>query len=320
MSRRLILALCLLAGLAAARPVHASAQPDSAPAGARDGAAVAPAAAAAPRAPAPVAPPHDYLAEARSGFGAENRAYNGARVVVRIVGPLYGVLCGLLLLFTGMSARFRDIAEGLGHRLYVRVLVYFALYATAMFVLGLPLAWYEEFALEHQYGLSTQSLGGWFLDSVKGFVTTIVAAGVVPLLALAWYAIESSPRRWWLWLAAGTLPVAIAATLLEPVVVDPLFNKFTPLRDAPLRTEILGLAREAGIPARHVYEVDMSQRTRKLNAYVSGFGASQRVVIWDTTLQRMKRDEILFVTAHEMGHYALGHQWKWVLLEIVVFQ
>jgi Zn-dependent protease with chaperone function len=259
-------------------------------------------------------PAHDYLAEASASYGSESRAYAGARVVVRIVGPLYGLVCGLLLMFTGLSARFRDIALGLGHRRYVRVLVFFSLYALAMFVLGLPLAWYEEFALEHQYGLSTQSFGGWLLDSVKGLVTSIVAVGVIPLLALAWRVIEGSPRRWWLWIAAGTLPVALAAMLLEPVLLDPLFNKFQPLQDATLRTEILALARRAGIPARHVYEVDMSSRTRKLNAYVNGFGASQRVVLWDTTLRRMTRDEILFVTGHEMGHYVLGHAWKTLVL------
>ena len=278
--------------------------------------AIAPESAAALAAPerAPRPPARDYLAEARASFGAESRAYAGARVVVRIVGPLYGILCGLLILFTGLSARFRDIAEGLGNRLYVRVLVFFALYAVAMFVLGLPLAWYEEFALEHQYGLSTQSFGGWVLDSFKGLATSIVSVGVIPLLALAWRVVEASPRRWWLWVAAGTLPVALAAMLLEPIVLDPLFNKFQPLQDAALRTEILSLARRAGIPARHVYEVDMSSRTRKLNAYVNGFGASQRVVLWDTTLRRMTRAEILFVTGHEMGHYVLGHAWKTLLL------
>jgi Zn-dependent protease with chaperone function len=260
----------------------------------------------------PPAPPRDYVAEAFASFSPENRAYAGARVVVRLLGPLYGILMGLLIMFTGLSVRFRNIAEGLGHRRYVRVLVYFALYSSTMFVLGLPLAWYEEFALEHQFGLSTQTLPGWFLDSFKGQVLSIVVVGVLPLLTLAWGAIEHSPRRWWLWIAAGTLPVAVAATLLEPIVLDPVFNKFTPLQDTSLRGEILELGARAGIPARQVYQVDMSRRTRKLNAYVNGFGASQRIVLWDTTLQRMQRDEILFVMGHEMGHYVLGHIWKFL--------
>lgn len=261
---------------------------------------------------APVAPQRDYLAEARQAFTPLNRSYSRARVWVRIAGPLYGILVGLLLMFSGLAARFRDIANGLGHRRYVRVLVFFTLYSVAVFALSLPLAWYEEFALEHQYGLSTQSFGGWALDSVKGLVFSIVAVGVVPLLATVWWAIEKQQKRWWLWVALGTLPVALASAVLQPLVFEPLFNQFTPLKDASLRGEILALGARAGIPARDVYEVDMSARTRKVNAYVSGFGASQRIVLWDTTLRAMKRDEILFVMGHEMGHYVLAHTWKYL--------
>ena len=281
-------------------------------------AAVDTSAAGSALAPIPAPPPHrDYLAEAHASFSAENRAYAGARVVLRLLGPLYGILIGLLIMFTGLSVRFRDIAMGLGHRRYVRVLVYFALYSTTVFLLGLPLAWYEEFALEHQFGLSTETLGNWCLDSFKGQVLSIVVVGVLPLLSLAWGAIEKSPRRWWLWLALGTLPVMLAGTLLEPVLLDPVFNKFTPLQDTVLRGEILALGQRAGIPARHVFQVDMSKRTRKLNAYVNGFGASQRIVLWDTTLQRMQHDEILFVMGHEMGHYILHHVWKFLGLVAV---
>ena len=267
--------------------------------------------------PVPTTPAHvtlqDHLAEAYASFTPVNRSYSRVRVALRLLEPWYGVLAGLFLLFSRLSARFRDVAHGLGRRLYVRVLVYFALYSLAMFLIELPLAWYQEFAVEHQYGLSTQSLHGWLGDSLKTLVFSIVAFGAVPLLALAWSTLERSPRRWWLWLAAGTLPVMLAAVLLQPLVFDPLFHRFTPLPDSPLRREILDLAARAGIPSRHVYEVDMSATTRKLNAYVNGFGASQRIVLWDTTLQRMHTDEILFVMAHEMGHYVLGHVWRFVL-------
>ncbi len=259
------------------------------------------------------AAPRDLLAEARAGFTPENRAYQGLRVWLRIAGPIYGVLVSLLLLFTGLSARFRDIAHAMGRRGYVRVLVYFTLYAIAATLFTMPLAWYEEFALEHQFGLSNQSLGDWAFDSIKGLTFTVVSVGVVPLLWLAWRAIEKSPRAWWLWLAAGTLPVALVTTLLQPLVFDPLFNRFTPLQDESLRQEILDLGARAGIPGRNVYQVDMSSKTNKVNAYVNGFGASQRIVLWDTMLQRMQRDEVLFVMGHEMGHYMLHHIWKGLL-------
>ena len=299
---------CLLAAPLAARASQAAAGFE-----ASSDSALADTTVADSLAPATIAPPplaRDPLAQAYAGFSEENRQYQAMRVWLRLLGPLYGVLVGLLLLFTGMSARFRDIAHALGDRRYVRVLVYFMLYSLAVFVLCLPLAWYEEFALEHQYALSNQTWDSWLLDSVKGLVFSIVAVGVVPLLSLAWGTIEHSPRTYWRWLAIGTLPVALIATLLQPLVLDPIFNRFTPLADVSLKQDILALGSRAGIPSRNVYQVDMSTKTNKLNAYVNGFGASQRIVLWDTTLKQMKREEILFVMGHEMGHYVLRHIWK----------
>ncbi|HEV2106054.1 MAG TPA: M48 family metallopeptidase, partial [Candidatus Eisenbacteria bacterium] len=254
------------------------------------------------------------LAEARAAYTPANRAYQRTGLWLRVLDPAWAVFVSLLLLFTRLSAAFRDVAAGLGHRRYVRILVYFTLYAVTVTVLTLPLEWYGDYALEHQYGLSTQSLGSWLEDGLKSLAFTIVAAGVVPLLALAWRALERSPRRWWLWLAAGTLPVALAAVVLEPLVFDPLFNHFTPLQDRTLRADILALAARAGIPARHVYQVDVSTRTNALNAYVNGFGVSQRIVLWDTTLRALHRDEILAVMGHEMGHYVLHHIWLGLLV------
>lgn len=260
------------------------------------------------------AAPRDYLAEARASFTPENRAYQSTRVTLSLVSPLLGIAAGLLLLFTGIAQRFRTLAESRFRGRWARVLVFFALYSLVMFVLLLPLAWFQDHRLEHAYGFSNQSLADWAADQVKSLAFQIVAVGVVPLLALAWRAVESSPRRWWLWLALGTLPVATAAVLLQPLVFDPLFNQFTPLHDESLRRDILALGARADVPAKDVYEVDMSRRTNKINAYVSGFGASQRIVLWDTALERLEKDEILFVMGHEMGHYVLQHIWKGLAL------
>ncbi len=258
--------------------------------------------------------PRDVLAEARAGFTPENREYQRLRITFYLVSPLLGVLAGVLLLYTGLSQRFRDLALARAKRRWGRVLVFFTLYMLAMFVVLFPLTWLEGYALEKRFGFMTQTAGAWFLDQVKSLAFQVVAVGVVPVLALAWHAVESSPRRWWLWLAIGTLPVMLASVVLQPLVFDPLFNKFAPLRDIELRDRILALGARAHVPARNVYEVDMSARTTKVNAYVSGFGASQRIVLWDTTLRGLAHDEILFVMGHEMGHYVLQHVWKGVLL------
>jgi Zn-dependent protease with chaperone function len=276
--------------------------------------AVPDSAAAETTAAAPAPSPRDYIAEVRANFTAENRAYSGTRTVLDFVAPLYGLLVSLIILFSGLAAKMRDVAHDLGQRLYVRVLVFLFLYTIADFVLGFPLTWYQGYALEHQYGLSTQSFGAWFAEQGKSAAVGIVFFGVVPILALAYRAIRRWPRHWWLPMALGTLPLIVAGALIQPPIIDPLYNKFTPLRDQHLKARILELAARAEIPGRRVYEVNKSAQTVKYNAYVNGFGASQRIVLWDTTLKGMKEDEILFVVGHEMGHYKLNHIWKGIVV------
>ena len=256
----------------------------------------------------------DYLAEVRAGFTPRNRAYWHTEVVLAFVSPLVSILVALLILFSGLSAKLRDIATLLSRSRWVRLLVFFTLYTLIVYVVTFPLSWYEGFALEHQYGLSTQTFAAWIADEGKELLVGVVLFAVVPILSLAYRVLEKHPRRWWVWFAFATLPLVLGIALIEPLVIDPLFNKFTPLHDQQLKTRILALAERAGIPGRKVYEVDKSKQTKTVNAYVNGFGASQRIVIWDTTLKAMSDDEILYVMGHEMGHYKLAHIWKGIAL------
>jgi STE24 endopeptidase len=256
----------------------------------------------------------DYLSEMRAAFGPDDRAYWGIKTALRLIEPLASVLISLLILFSGLAAKIRDVAINLGRSRWVQLLVVLTLYTLLAYALTFPMIWYDTFALEHQYQLSNQGFAGWLGDQGKALMVGIVFLGVVPILWLVYTAIARSPRRWWLWLGLGTLPLIVAATLIEPLVVDPLFNKFAPLQDHKLEARILDLAERAGIPGRKVYQVDKSAQTKKYNAYVNGFGVSQRIVLWDTTLQGMEEDEILFVTGHEIGHYALGHIWRGIAI------
>jgi Zn-dependent protease with chaperone function len=263
------------------------------------------------------------VGEVRAGFTARSRAYARTRAALGFIEPIYGILVNLFLLFSGLAGRMRDVAHAMGHRRYVRVLVFLVFYSLAGLALTFPLSWYGSFALEHRYGLSNQTLGAWLGDLAKGEVVAIVLFGLIPLIALAYRVIERHPRSWGVWLAVWTMPVIVAGALLEPVLVDPLFNTFAPLQDERLKHDILELGARAGIPAKNVYVADKSEQTNKFNAYVNGIGASQRIVLWDTTLEGMRDDEILFVMGHEMGHYRLHHVWKGIalvgLLGIVLF-
>ena len=319
-------AWALVAGAAlaaSARPVRAAAEdplaasPESATTMAASAGAVSAASAAGGATPEPAAP-RDYIAEVRANFTPENRGYATRRVTLALIEPLYGALAALLLLFSGLSARIRDVAYRVGKGRYLRVLVYLTLYSLVAWAITFPFSWLQGFALEHQYHLSNQNFGQWFVDELKGLGLSVIFLGIVPIAALSYWGIAKSPRRWWLWLAIGSFPVTVMAILIQPLVIDPAFNKFTPLHDKQLESKILALAEKAGIPGRKVFEVNKSAQTKKLNAYVSGFGASQRIVLWDTTLKDMKEDEILFVMGHEMGHYVLHHIWKGILMTVVL--
>jgi STE24 endopeptidase len=123
-----------------------------------------------------------------------------------------------------------------------------------------------------------------------------------------------SPRRWWLYLWFAALPVVLFFVFISPWLVDPLFNKFEPLQaeHPDLVAAIENLTRHAGvpIPADRMFLMRASEKTNEVDAYVTGLGASKRVVIWDTTIQKATANETLFIVGHELGHYVLGHIWK----------
>jgi len=251
----------------------------------------------------------DYIQRVREAFTPENRRYANTRMWLALLDPLYAVLVGLMVLFSGLAARMRDLAQKLTRFRYVHTLVFFVLYTAVVMVLTLPLSWYAGYALEHRYGLSNQTLPEWVIEQLKSAGVGVLFFGVIPLVWLTYRAIRTR-RHWWAWLGAGTLPVIVFAVLIQPVVIDPMFNEFKPLEDKVLEARVLALAEKTGIPGRNVYQVDKSEQTNKLNAYVNGFGVSQRVVFWDTIIAAMDHDELAFVAGHEMGHYVLGHVWK----------
>ncbi len=148
-------------------------------------------------------------------------------------------------------------------------------------------------------GLSTQAWGGYAADQAKswGIGAIIAAIGAAAALAL----IRRFPRRWWV--PGSVVVVAFGAVTIYagPVLLDPLFNKFTPLDGRP-RADVLELARRAGVEVGKVYEIDASRRTTAANAYVTGLGSTKRVVLYDTLLENFTRDELRLVVAHELGH------------------
>lgn len=239
--------------------------------------------------------------------------------ILYFAGFAYGLVTLAILLPTKFSARMRDIANRVSKKFFVAAMFYFVLFSLVGAVLDFPLSYYAGFVVPHQFDLSTQTFGSWIGDEAKGLLVSLVIG--TPIVALALLAI-SKFRRWWLALWLGSIPVMLLLVVIAPVFIDPLFNKFEPLKDQVLKEKLLSMASKAGIEGGRVYQVDKSKQTKTLNAYVTGIGPTKRIVMWDTIIAKMTHEELLTVMAHEMGHYVLNHLWKglaWgVLISLVV--
>ena len=237
---------------------------------------------------------------------AEALRYHRGNNAVWAADTLLGFAVPAVLLLTGFSARLRALAARLGRgRWLPTVALYGAAFTIVLSLAYLPFAWYVGFVRQHAYGLSNQTAGQWLGDWVKGALLGAVVAMLV--LWIPYLLLRASPRRWWLWTGLATLPLGVVALLVGPVWIAPLFDHFGPMHDRALEARILALADRAGIEGSRVYEVDKSADTRMVNAYVTGIGRSKRIVLWDTILRRLEPDEVVFVMAHEMGHFVLHH-------------
>jgi STE24 endopeptidase len=242
-------------------------------------------------------------------------AYSQAGYTLYFVSYFLGALLLILLLRLGVAAKFRDIAEKVSDKWWIQGLVFVPLLLLTIDLLDLPVRMYWH-SLSLRYEQSIQGWGSWFWDWTKG---ELLGAGFGIVLALILFAVmRRSPRRWWLLFWFPAVLIVLALIVITPLVIDPLFNKFEPLgKQYPnLVASIEKLTKRAGvpIPAGRMFLMMASQKTNAINAYVTGLGASKRVVVWDTTIQKTTNDEALFIIGHELGHYVLGHVLKGALL------
>ncbi len=231
--------------------------------------------------------------------------YHRTGNVLWAVDTGFGLLLPALLLFTGLSSRIRTLAQRVGRRWLVTLVVYALLFTLVTAVLTLPLSYYTGFLRQHEYGLSNQSQADWIQDWLKG--VAISGLGLSIVLWIPYLLLRRSPRRWWLYAGLASLPITALVLVITPIWVDPLFNQYRSLKDRALESRILALAGRAGIEGSRVYEVDKSADTKKVNAYVTGVGQTKRIVLWDTLVDKLEPEQVLFVTAHEMGHFVLRH-------------
>ncbi|WP_075981511.1 M48 family metallopeptidase [Bacillus massilinigeriensis] len=210
----------------------------------------------------------------------------------------------LLIIITGLSKAFKRWAEQSTKYKILKTSIYVIWLSFFAYVFTFPLS-YLSYSLSKSYHISTQSFPSWMKDELIDFWLNYGMMFII--VSVLYWLIKRSKKRWWLYAWLLSIPFTLFTMFIQPVVIDPLYNDFYPLKNKELESKILDLAGKANIPADHVFEVDMSEKTNSLNAYVTGIGSNSRIVLWDTTLNRLNDDQILFIMAHEMAHYVEKH-------------
>jgi STE24 endopeptidase len=235
-------------------------------------------------------------------------AYSRAGYTLYFLSVLIGLAVLILALRYGFVARVRDFAQRTTENRFLQGLLFIPIVGFLLDLADLPvhIAWH---GLSLHYEQSVQRWGSWILDWSKGELLNL--SFLVLMGMILFWVIRKSPRRWWFYFWLAALPIIFAVFILQPIVIDPLFFKFEPLvsKNPQLAADLEKLTQRAGlqIPRERMFLMKASAKTNEINAYVTGFGASKRVVIYDNTIQKLTPQETLFVFGHESGHYVLNH-------------
>ncbi|MFI5916671.1 M48 family metallopeptidase [Dactylosporangium sp. NPDC051541] len=235
---------------------------------------------------------------------AQGRAFHGALRPGMYISIVLGLVVALLLGLTPAGSWLVEQAgRPFGGHWLARALLGGLLVTLIGEVVALPLSAWRQSILR-EYGLSTQGWGAWTVDLLKGYAVGAVIGAVV---LVGFYTVTHfAPTWWWAWAAAGAAALTVLLTFVFPVLVEPVFNKFTPMPEGEQRTALMALAARDGVPVRDVLIADASRRTRAVNAYVSGLGPTRRIVVYDTLLEKAPPPEVESVVAHELGHAKAG--------------
>jgi STE24 endopeptidase len=242
---------------------------------------------------------------------AKAEALYRTRTVLYLFGMVFGIVLLWVLLKFRVAPMFRDLAERTSKNSFLQTLIFAPLLMLLIAVISLPIDLYEHH-ISRAYGLSVQGWSSWAGDWCKAEGVSLVIT-VLAVFAL-FQIIRRSPQRWWFYFWLVTLPFVALLIFVAPVILDPMFNKFEPLEKTQpqLVSEIEKVTQRGGlsIPRDRMFEMEASAKVTTYNAYVTGIGATKRVVVWDNTSRDMTVPETLFVFGHEMGHYVLNHIYK----------
>jgi len=244
--------------------------------------------------------------------GESAKQYNRLKIRIAVVDLAISSVFISLLAFSGASRLLVGLLQPCAGNDYLLFMYFIGAIALFAALAGLPLDFYLSYLVERRFGLSRQSLPAWLLERAKSAILS-VALGIPVALAF-YYFIQLSDEWWWLYFGSLIFLLTVLLARLAPVLIYPLFYRFTPLQDQALRERLSRLLEAYGIGFRGIFSFNMSKNSLKANAGFTGIGRSRRIILSDTLLERFTHDEIAVVFAHEMGHYLGRHIAKNIIM------
>jgi len=254
--------------------------------------------------------PEKYFTQEQINRG---RSYQREGHIIYAANCAVSLLVIIVFVFTNLSRKLEArVARISKNSFTLSILLYFLIFYLILSALLLPLSFYSSYIREKNYGFATLSLSRWFADYAKSLVIGFILSSI--LVVGLFSAIKKFPRIWHIIACAAFTVFITLMVFIVPVVIDPLFHRFTPLADANLRSELVSLAKSAGIDAREVLVMDASSRTTHTNAYFTGLSSTKRIVLYDTLIAAHSPSEVKVILAHEIGHWKYLHILKGILI------
>ena len=251
----------------------------------------------------------------------ENRAklakkYSKINQIISLSETVIFFAITVIFVAGGYSKEVDELAFSFTTNDYAAVLIFFGIFGIIQSAITFPLSFYSDYTLEHKYGLSNQTIPGYFKEKIKGMLIGLLLG--IPLLLIFYFIIKNYSESWWLILGAVMFFFSVIIGRLAPTLIMPLFYKFKPLENEEIKQKILSLCEKTGVRIRGIFEFDMSKNTKKANAAFTGIGKSKRIILGDTLLKNFSPEEIETVFAHEMGHYKKRHIMKLMTVSVVM--
>jgi STE24 endopeptidase len=243
----------------------------------------------------------------------KSKKYLKDKTILDLISNLTGLIISLLFIFI-VFPYFEKFALKLSSSFIIQGLIFFGIYGLVNLIISLPFSIYSTFVIEEKYGFNTTKPVTFIIDLIKSIIISIILGGAI--LSIILWIIKTDNYWWWKFLIVITA-FQLLSIWLYPTVIAPLFNKFTSIKDDILKNRIFDLAKKAKFSISNIYIMDESKRSKKANAYFTGFGRIKKLVLFDT-LSNYPVEEICAIFAHEVGHFKKSHMSKILLLNFLL--